>query len=153
LQHAWLLLSLYAPAQPYSQGGCAVVSVRGAFWAASPVVGRGLGAQSHLIESASTSASFLEDRSLPMIFLSDDVSIIALLLAFLPAFYYQSIHLEELTNDSLPLGRTSQHQSMYRSQVLALQLSCMFLVLRLGLPFDSSLSSEVVHTFNICSSF
>jgi hypothetical protein len=50
-----------------------------------------------------------------MIFLSDDVSIIALLLAFLPAFYYQSIHLEELTNDCLPLGRTSQHQSMYPS--------------------------------------
>jgi hypothetical protein len=88
-----------------------------------------------------------------MIFLSDDVSIIALLLAFLPAFYYQSIHLEELTNDSLPLGRTSQHQSMYQSQILALQLSRVFLILRLGLPFDSSPSSEVVHTFSICSSF
>jgi hypothetical protein len=85
-----------------------------------------------------------------MIFLSDDVSIIALLLAFLPAFYYQSIHLEELTNDSLPLGRTSQHPSMYQSQILALQLS---LILRLALPFDSSLLSEVVHTFSICSSF
>jgi hypothetical protein len=92
-----------------------VVAVRGAFWAASPVVGRDVGAQSHLVESASTSVDLPRDESLPMIFLPNDISIIALLFAFLPAFYDQSIHLEELAHNSLPLGRTSQHQSMYQS--------------------------------------
>jgi hypothetical protein len=88
-----------------------------------------------------------------MIFLPYNISIVALLLALLPALYDQSIHLEELADDSLPLKKTSQRTSMYQPPIGALQLSRVFLVLRLALPFDSSPSFEVVRTFNICSSF
>jgi hypothetical protein len=64
-----------------------------------------------------------------MIFLSDDVSIIALLLAFLPAFYYQSVHLEELTDNSLPLGERVSinpctNRRFWHSSCPACSLSC-----------------------------
>lgn len=109
-----------------------------------------------------TFADFLRVRGLPLILLPYDISIVALLLAFLPALDDQSVHLEELADDSLPLKRCVSmvlyiiNIPLERSNCSACSLSCALsraLSCALRCPWTRSPSFEVVHTFSICSSF